>query len=84
MFIDFTIAEIKMVKRRQRFAYRSTATDGFFQIQTFEEAIQHMVFMRDNYSRRVGTDTVPGLYIEMKEPQWYLDNYGIDLAQEVY
>jgi glycerophosphoryl diester phosphodiesterase len=68
MFIDFTIAEIKMVKRRQRFSYRSTATDGFFQVPTFEEAIQHMIFMRDNYSRRVGTDTVPGLYIEMKEP----------------
>jgi hypothetical protein len=59
MFIDFTIAEIKMVKRRQRFSYRSTATDGFFQVPTFEEAIQNMIFMRDNYSRRVGTDKVP-------------------------
>ena len=84
MFIDFTLAEIKMVNRRQRFAYRSTYTDGLFEIPTFEEAIQHMLFMKDNYTRKVGTDTVPGLYIEMKEPQWYLDNYGIDLAQEVF
>jgi hypothetical protein len=77
---EFTLGEIKSVKRRQRFNYRSTATDGFFSIPTFEEAIKHMQFLMTNYERKVGSTTQPGLYIELKEPEWYMDTYGIDIG----
>jgi len=33
------LSEIKQVKRKQRFDYRSTALDGLFGIPTFEETI---------------------------------------------
>jgi hypothetical protein len=37
-----------------------------------------MFMMKDNYSRKVGAVSQPGLYIEIKEPKWYMDTYGID------
>jgi len=78
---EFTVEEVRMLKRRQRFDYRSTTMDGLFTIPTFEETIKHMYFMNTTYDRkRVGATTVPGLYIELKEPQWYLDSYGIDMG----
>jgi len=80
----FTLAECKMVKRRQRFDYRSTALDGLFDIPTFEEAIEHMTFLKTNYKRKVGTSTTPGLYIELKEPEYYLNEFGIDIGQAVF
>lgn len=70
-----------MVKRRQRYSYRSTATDGIFEIQTLDEVIQHMFTMKNNYQRLIGSDNpTPGLYIEIKEYQWYLDTYGMNLV----
>lgn len=59
--------------------------DGYFQIPTLQETIEHMYFLRTNYDRsRVSATTIPGLYIEIKEPDWYMDNYGIDMGQALF
>jgi hypothetical protein len=33
---------------------------------------------------RLYAKTTPGLYIEIKEPEWYTSNYNIDMAQALY
>lgn len=81
---EFTLAEIKQVKRKQRFEYRSTSSDGLFTIPTFEEAIQFMQMMKQNYTRKVGAKSQPGLYIEIKEPVWYRQSYGVDTTQAIF
>jgi len=78
---EFTLEECRMVKRRQRFTYRSTHMNGLWEIPTLEETINHMYFLDKNFSRADINDSfTPGLYIEIKEPQWYLDHYNIDMG----
>lgn len=36
---DFTLAELKMLKRKQRYDFRSKATDGVFDMLTLDETI---------------------------------------------
>ena len=44
-----------------------------------------MIIMATNYTRsKIHATTVPGLYIEIKEPEWYMDNYGIDMTQALF
>ena len=43
-----------------------------------------MYMMKSNYTRRVGSVSQPGLYIEIKEPKWYRESYGIDATQAVF
>jgi len=82
---EFTLEECRMVKRRQRFDYRSTHMNGLWDIPTLEEVIQHMYFLQTDFTRsRINATFTPGLYIEIKEPQWYLDNYSIDMTQALY
>jgi hypothetical protein len=40
--------------------------------------------MKQTYKRKVGATSIPGLYIEIKEPAWYLSTYNIDLAKAVF
>ena len=39
--------------------------------------------MKSTYTRKVGATSAPGLYIELKEPQWYLNNYNVDMSKAV-
>jgi len=75
-----------MVKRRQRYDYRSNAMDGFFMIPSMQEVVDHMKFLTSNYNTRsrIKATTVPGLYIEIKEPDWYSSSYGIDMTQALF
>jgi len=37
--------------------------------------------LRENYTEarnRIGVTSLAGLFIEIKEPDWYKDEYGID------
>lgn len=45
-----------------------------------------MHYMRENYAptRAIAQMEWPGLYIELKEPEWYLDKYGIDMSEVLY
>ena len=42
-----------------------------------------MNFMKSTYKRKVGSTSPPGLYIELKEPAWYL-SFGVDMVGELY
>ena len=73
---EFTYEECRMVKRRQRYDYRQNTMDGYFMIPSLQEVVDHMYFLNTNYTRdRIAATTVPGLYIEIKEPDWYTSNY---------
>jgi len=83
---EFTYEECRMLKRRQRYDYRSNAMDGFFMIPSMQEVVDHMKFLNTNYNTRdrINATTVPGLYIEIKEPDWYTSSYGIDMTKALY
>jgi glycerophosphoryl diester phosphodiesterase len=56
---DFTLAEIKTLRARQRFPFRDHSFDGRFEIATFEEAL--------DLARRHGV----GVYPETKHPTFF-------------
>jgi len=82
---DFTLAELKELRRNQRYSIRNADFNGLFQIMTLEEVIEQMFELQKinpevNESR---TNRV-GLYIETKMYAFYLDNYGINIAQMLF
>lgn len=62
---DFTLAELKTLRCRQRFGFRTNAWDGLFAIPTFEEVLA-LAFDR---SRTLGRTI--GIYPETKHPTWH-------------
>jgi len=55
--------------------------DDILVIPTLQELVDMMHHLRDNYTGsrdRIGVKSFAGLYIEIKEPGWYKDSYGID------
>jgi glycerophosphoryl diester phosphodiesterase len=67
---DFTLAEIKTLRARQRFPFRDAAFDGQFEIATFEEAL--------GLARRHGV----GVYPETKHPT-YFRQLGLPLEESM-
>ena len=43
-----------------------------------------MQMMKDNYTSKVGKKSLPGLYIEIKEPKWYTESYQIDITTAIF
>ena len=79
---EFTLEELKGLRRRQRYSTRNTDLDDLFQIMTFEEVIEQMQGLYQSHPK-----TRPwkiGLYVETKMYQFYLDNYGENIAQMTY
>ena len=62
---DFTLAEIKTVRTRERLAFRSHAYDGQFQIPTFDEVIELAQTLGAARGR------VVGIYPETKHPSYF-------------
>lgn len=62
---DFTLAEIKTLRARQPWPFRSTAWDGLFEIPTFEEIIA----LAKAGSARTGRTV--GVYPETKHPSFH-------------
>merc|ERR1712086_589084 len=79
---DFTLAEIKTLKRTQRYDYRNQMLNDIWGFLTLNETIELMqtmqIKMPDN------RDYPIGLYIETKQYNWYLDTYGLDSAQMLH
>lgn len=67
---DFTLAEIKTLRARQRFPFRDASFDGRFEIATFEEAL--------GLARRHGV----GVYPETKYPT-YFRQLGLPLEERM-
>ena len=59
---DFTLAEIKTLRARERLAFRSHAYDGQFQIPTFDEVVELAQKLGASRGRPVG------IYPETKHP----------------
>jgi glycerophosphoryl diester phosphodiesterase len=62
---DFTLAEIKTLRARERLAFRSHAYDGQFQIPTFDEVIGLAQTLGAGRGRPVG------IYPETKHPTYF-------------
>jgi glycerophosphoryl diester phosphodiesterase len=73
---DFTLAEIKALRAKERLAFRTHAYDGMFQVPTFEEVIELAVAK----SRDVGREI--GVYPETKHPT-YFRSIGLPLEERV-
>ncbi len=70
---DFTLAEIRTLRARERLAFRSHAYDGQFQIPTFDEVI----VLAQEFGKRLGRPV--GIYPETKHPTYFR---GIGLRLE--
>jgi glycerophosphoryl diester phosphodiesterase len=70
---DFTLAEIKTLRARERLRFRSHAYDAQFQIPTFEEVIELAQRLGESRGRPVG------IYPETKHPTYFR---GIGLPLE--
>ena len=70
---DFTLAEIRTLRARERLAFRSHAYDGQFQIATFDQVIELAQELGQSVGRTVG------VYPETKHPTYFR---GIHLPLE--
>ncbi len=70
---DFTLAELRTVRAKERLAFRSHAYDGQFVVPTFEDVLA----LADSAGRRRGR--VVGVYPEIKHPSYFA---SIGLALE--
>jgi glycerophosphoryl diester phosphodiesterase len=73
---DFTLAEIKTLRARERLAFRSHAYDGQFQIPTFDEIIDLAQQLGKARGRPVG------IYPETKHPT-YFRGIGLPLEEKL-
>ena len=73
---DFTLAEIKTLRARERLATRSHAYDGQFSIPTFEEVIE----LAQQAGKRRGREV--GIYPETKHPA-YFRSIGLPLEERL-
>jgi len=62
---DFTLAEVKTLRARERLAFRSHAYDGQFQIATFDEVVELAQQLGTARGRPVG------IYPETKHPTYF-------------
>eukprot|EP00356_Strombidium_inclinatum_P003810 CAMPEP_0170494128 /NCGR_PEP_ID=MMETSP0208-20121228/14464_1 /TAXON_ID=197538 /ORGANISM="Strombidium inclinatum, Strain S3" /LENGTH=314 /DNA_ID=CAMNT_0010770137 /DNA_START=127 /DNA_END=1068 /DNA_ORIENTATION=+ len=80
---DFTLEEIKSLRRVQRYKGRNHVFDKMFQYQTLNETIEQLLDLNaKNPNRKTGTFPV-GLYIETKMYEFYRQNYGVNSADLV-
>jgi glycerophosphoryl diester phosphodiesterase len=70
---DFTLAEIKTLRAKERLAFRSHAYDGQFAVPTFDEVIELAQRLGRELNRPIG------VYPETKHPTYFR---GIGLALE--
>ncbi len=74
--VDFTLAEIRTLRARERLAFRSHAYDGQFQIPTFDEVI----VLAQEFGKRLGRPV--GIYPETKRPT-YFRGIGLPLEERL-
>ena len=73
---DFTLAEVKTLRARERLPFRSHAYDGQFQIATFDEVIELAQRLGKARGREVG------VYPETKHPS-YFRGIGLPLDEKL-
>ena len=80
---DFTLAELKILRRRMRYSTRNPYLNQDFQILTLDETIELMLDLNTKHPR---TDIAMkvGLYMETKMYNFYLEEFGQDIALMTY
>jgi glycerophosphoryl diester phosphodiesterase len=73
---DFTLAEIKTLRAKERLAFRSHEFDGRFEVATFDEVID----LAQQLGRELGRPI--GVYPETKHPS-YFRKIGLPLEQKL-
>ena len=73
---DFTLAEIKTLRAKERLAFRSHDYDGQFQVPTFDEVIE----LAQQLGRELGRPI--GVYPETKHPT-YFRGIGLPLEEQL-
>jgi glycerophosphoryl diester phosphodiesterase len=73
---DFTLAEIKTLRARERLAFRSHEFDGLFDVPTFDEIIDLAQKMSADMGRTIG------VYPETKHPS-YFRSIGLPLEDRL-
>lgn len=51
---------------------------------SFDEIVNQVNLLNDDFPRRINTSTKVGLYIEIKNYDWYLAKHNIDMAEKLY
>ena len=82
--IDFTLAELQIFKRRQRYEFRSTLENDKYNILSFDEIVSQVNLLNDDFPRVINSSTKVGLYIEIKNYDWYLAEHNIDMAELLF
>jgi len=71
---DFTLAEIKTLRAKERLPWRDQSFNGAFEIPTLQEAINLAL------QKSVETSRTIGIYLETKHPT-YFDSIGLSLTE---
>lgn len=79
---DFTLEELKGLRRRMRFADRNQGLNEFYTIMTLEETIDLMFELNTDFPRTDAEFPV-GLYIETKMYNYYKE-HGTDTAELLF
>ena len=66
-----------------RYSTRNQYLNGKFNILTLEETIEMLLSLNANFPRN-DREALVGLYIETKEYQFYIDNYGQNIAEMLF
>ena len=80
---DFTLAEIKTLKKVERYSYRNSAMNGLFDYMTLEETIDLMLNLNANKPQLKAKTWPTGLYIETKMFEFYKGR-GQDIAEATF
>ena len=71
---DFTLAEIKTLRAKQRLAFRPQEFNGLYKVPTFAEVVELALRARGRYGRDIG------VYPETKHPTYH-DSVGLSLEE---
>lgn len=69
---DFTLAEIKTLRAKERLPFRDQSFNGLYQVPTFQEVI--------DLAKQKSVDRIIGIYPETKHPT-YFDSIGLSLEE---
>lgn len=73
---DFTVAEIKTLRARERLPFRNHEFDGRFEVPTFEEILDFVAAEEARLGRRIG------LYPETKHPTYH-ESLGLAITDSL-
>jgi len=64
---DFTMAELKMLKRRQRYEDRSQLENDRYEMVDLQQVIDNVRVLNADAPRTINAERRAGLYIELKD-----------------